>query len=245
MSLCLKGIITLCLLLWHEGQDSNANLSTSLSVHDLGGMGEFLEESWAEGYVQELTTHAHAESSSCFYFASMASGMTRLMHEMQIERGLSCRACAASADEAMKDSGTTKASERLQQQRGKTDKSLRQLIELVKIASSLAELGKLEARHQDCCKKVPKTKTWTQVLFQCQYVWTVTDQVRLRAEISIDPLVKVDGSMYELRTMFILGWNCSCRHFNLGLTGSCCIESVQSVPSKTKTKGGVSRQRGG
>lgn len=115
----------------------------------LEGMGEFLEESWAEGYVQELTTHAHAESSSCFYFASMASGMTRLMHEMQIERGLSCRACAASADEAMKDSGTTKASERLQQQRGKTDKSLRQLIELVKIASSLAELGKLEARHQD------------------------------------------------------------------------------------------------
>ena len=77
-------------------------------------MGEFLEENWAEDFFLDPKSQPHEGSSSAFYFASMASGMTRLMHEMQVERGLSCRAVAAAAEQKEKaklEKGTLRANE--------------------------------------------------------------------------------------------------------------------------------------
>ncbi len=109
-------------------------------------MGEFLEESWAEGYLdlKSRAGQAHEGSTAAFFFASMASGMTRLMHEMQVERGLSCRAVAAAAEGA-----ASVANERMKSQRSNTDKALRQLLELFKITSTLLELGRIGLRHKD------------------------------------------------------------------------------------------------
>eukprot|EP00435_Cladocopium_sp_Y103_P030379 s901_g7.t1 len=130
-------------------EDSQEESAPCKSLRSLEGMGEFLEEGWAEGFL-DLTGQPHEGSSGSFYFASMASGMTRLMHEMQVERGLSCRAVAAAADagEGKGNEGHV-ASERMRSQRRSTDKALRQLLQLLNISSALVEQGRIETRHKD------------------------------------------------------------------------------------------------
>eukprot|EP00434_Breviolum_minutum_P014043 symbB.v1.2.012385.t1/scaffold855.1/size157659/11 len=128
----------------------NPGLGLGKSRQSLEQMGEFLEESWGEDYIdfKSLAGQAHEGSTASFFFASMASGMTRLMHEMQVERGLSCRAVAAAAEGAAEGAASV-ANERMKSQRGNTDKALRQLLELLKITSTLVELGRLGLRHKD------------------------------------------------------------------------------------------------
>lgn len=128
----------------------NPGLGLGKSRQSLEQMGEFLEESWGEDYIdfKNLAGQAHEGSTASFFFASMASGMTRLMHEMQVERGLSCRAVAAAAEGAAEGAASV-ANERMKSQRGNTDKALRQLLELLKITSTLVELGRLGLRHKD------------------------------------------------------------------------------------------------
>lgn len=131
-------------------KEKPGQLGPGKSKQSLEQMGEFLEESWGEDYIdlKGLAGQAHEGSTAAFFFASMASGMTRLMREMQVERGLSCRAVAAAAEGAAEGAASV-ANERMKSQRGNTDKALRQLLELLKITATLVELGRLGLRHKD------------------------------------------------------------------------------------------------
>ncbi|CAJ1384287.1 unnamed protein product [Effrenium voratum] len=79
------------------------------------GMGAFLEGVCTS----HSKAHAPAVPNGPHYFAGLASAMTRLLHELQVERGVSCRATAAHGK------AVTSALDRLKSQRSSTDWSLR------------------------------------------------------------------------------------------------------------------------
>ncbi|CAJ1364034.1 unnamed protein product [Effrenium voratum] len=106
----------------------------------LEGMGAFLEGVWGRGHSK---VHTPAGTNAPHYFAGLSSAMTCLLHELQVERGLSCRAMAA-VGKAM-----TTALDRLKSQRSSTDKVFAQLSDLVRLALGLMERGVIENKHKD------------------------------------------------------------------------------------------------
>jgi len=87
-------------------------------------------------------------TSGKLYFVGLSSAMTCLLHELQCERGLSCRAAAAAATDSGSASALSIAKERLRMQRLNTDKAVGQLLDLLKLASALMETGTLQYRHK-------------------------------------------------------------------------------------------------
>jgi len=135
-----------------QSRDSKANKAS------LAGMGKILELSFAAGppTVNPFKKADGSESpgtgtepetftSACVYFTGVSSAMTCLLHELQCERGLSCRCTAAAALEGKRECDIAK--ERLRLQRVNTDKAVFQLLDLLKIAASLVEKGTIERRH--------------------------------------------------------------------------------------------------
>ncbi|CAJ1436613.1 unnamed protein product [Effrenium voratum] len=105
----------------------------------LEGMGACLEGVWGRRHSR---VQLPAGTNGPHYFAGLSTAMTCLLHEMQVERGLSCRATAATG-KAMT------AVDRLKSQRGSTDRVLAQLSDLVQLAFGLMEKGVLKSRHKE------------------------------------------------------------------------------------------------
>mmetsp|Transcript_56231 Transcript_56231/g.131710 ORF Transcript_56231/g.131710 Transcript_56231/m.131710 type:complete len:1318 (-) Transcript_56231:144-4097(-) len=85
-------------------------------------------------------------TSGRIFMVGVSSAMTCLLHELQCERGLSCRATAAASEEEGPKAAIAK--ERLRLQRLNTDKAFGQLLDFLKIAASLYEKGTIEYRHK-------------------------------------------------------------------------------------------------
>ena len=106
----------------------------------LEGMGEFLEGVWGTSHSR---VYAPTQSGGRHYFAALSSAMTCLLHELQVERGLSCRATAANP------TVLATAVDRLQNQRASSDKAFAQLLEIMRLAPSLMEQGFIGSKHKD------------------------------------------------------------------------------------------------
>ena len=105
----------------------------------LEGMGQFLEGVRGKSHSQVYAPLASARH----YFASLSSAMTCLLHQLQVERSLSCRATAADL------SVLATAVDRLQNQRANCDKAFAQLVEILRLAPILMEQGVIQDRHKD------------------------------------------------------------------------------------------------
>lgn len=105
----------------------------------MDGMAKFLEGAWG--------THARVQfpgaNNARQYFAGLSRAMTCFMHELQLERSLSCYAMAA--DPTI----MATAVERLQSQRTSGDKAVQQLSEILRLAPALQEKGFIQSKHQD------------------------------------------------------------------------------------------------
>jgi len=103
------------------------------------GMAKFLEGAWG--------THARVQfpgaNNAQQYFAGLSRAMTCFMHELQLERGLSCYAVAADP------TVMATAVERLQSQRTSGDKAVQQLSEILRLVPALEEKGYIESKHKD------------------------------------------------------------------------------------------------
>ncbi|CAE7272387.1 SIRT3 [Symbiodinium sp. KB8] len=103
------------------------------------GMGKFLEGAWVSHERVQFPGTNNAQQ----YFAGLSSVMTCFMHELQVERGLSCYAVAA------EPTVLVTAGERLQNQRTRTDKAVQQLSEILRLAPALQEKGYIQSKHKD------------------------------------------------------------------------------------------------
>ena len=101
------------------------------------GMGKFLEGAWGSHERVQFPGTNNAQQ----YFAGLSSAMTCFMHELQVERGLSCYAVAA------EPTVLVTAVERLQNQRVSSDKAVQQLSEILRLAPALQEKGYIQSKH--------------------------------------------------------------------------------------------------
>eukprot|EP00438_Fugacium_kawagutii_P006123 Skav223937 [mRNA] locus=scaffold5701:6143:8185:+ [translate_table: standard] len=112
----------------------------------LEGMGQFLEGVRGKSHSKVYAPLASARH----YFASLSSAMTCLLHQLQVERSLSCRATAADP------SVLATAVDRLQNQRAGSDKAFAQLVEILRLAPILMEQGVIQDRHKDSRTALPQ-----------------------------------------------------------------------------------------
>ena len=103
------------------------------------GMGKFLESGWGS----HTRVQFPAGNNAGQYFTGLASAMTCFLHELQVERGLSCYAVAA--DPMV----LATAEERLQNQRASSDKAVQQLSEILRLAPALQESGYIQSKHKE------------------------------------------------------------------------------------------------